>query len=215
MKLYLGLAKPLLLYVYLPLAFIGLLAVIFKSKSSRTRLWAIPLYLFAAYAIPLGDVTWHSWHMAKVCPKAGLHIYRTVVVDGFMALTGGESYILKDGYSFVESKDFYNKGIVTRYEKTASGVRRLDGVPPISEWELVENLNQEIDKKPGVTISRSVIRNRQTGEVIADYYYYSAWRGWIDALIGSVIDNSVGGCYRRPKLTQKYQDILIPSGESK
>ena len=53
MKFYIGLAAPLLLYVYLPLAAIGLLVLFAKVESWKTRRWAIPLYLVLAYAIPI------------------------------------------------------------------------------------------------------------------------------------------------------------------
>jgi hypothetical protein len=102
MKLYLGLAALLLLVVYLPLALIRLVVLFSKIKRRKTRIWAIPLYLILAYLIPLGDVTWHSWNMAKVCPKAGMKIYRTVKADGF--IPAGEYGIRELGYSFGESK---------------------------------------------------------------------------------------------------------------
>lgn len=102
MKLYLGLAGPLLLYVYLPLALIGLAVLFAKAKSWKTCAWTVPLYLILAYAIPLGDVTWHSWNMAKVCPKVGLHVYRTVVVDGFLGTTVGKETMERYPYVFVE-----------------------------------------------------------------------------------------------------------------
>ena len=60
-----------------------------------------------------------------------------------------------------------------------------------------------------------VIRNRNTGEVIAEQLAYSAWRGWIDALIASVIDNSAGVCYKRPGMYEKFPEILIPTGGKK
>lgn len=214
MKLYLGLAKPLLLYVYLPLVLVGLLVLFFKSKRLRTRLWAIPFYLFLAYAIPLGDVTWHSWHMAKVCPNAGIHIYRTVEVDGFYCSIS--SIIEKYPYAFVEGDESPGLRGYIRLERKNGKIVALHNIPELlAEWEMLHAPYHYPDKMLGVTVDGYVIRNRHTGEVIAESMSYSARRGWIDALISSVIDNSVGGCGKRIDLFDKLPGILIPKGASK
>lgn len=209
MKFYIGLAAPLLLYVYLPLAAIGLLVLFAKVESWKTRRWAIPLYLVLAYAIPMGDVTWHSWNMAKVCPKAGLHVYRTVVVDGFMP--ADETYVSRGGYRFVEGEISPKTGLVTRWEKTESDIQRLDGVLPKSEWALKSGIAKQ-NYADGVSEEYESIQNRQTSEIIAERRLFLAWRGWIDAWIASVIDNSVGGCNGGSYLLiGSIAKILIPS----
>ena len=208
MKLYLGLAAPLLLFVYLPLVIIGMAVLFTKVKPWKTRAWATPLYLTLAYAVPLGDVTWHSWNMSKVCPNAGLHVYRTVVVDGFMP--GSEYTVLKRGYRFAESRVNSSNGLVTRWERTASGIERLDGVPPKSEWEAIGGVAIP-DRNLGINATRSFVRNRYTKEIVAEDMYFSAWRGWIDARIASVIDNSAGGCGRSQTLYDSIDMILLSS----
>lgn len=210
MKLYMGWGCTLLLYFYVPLALIGLLLLYRKFKPRKTRAWAVPLYVLVAYAIPLGDVTLHSWSMAKVCPKAGLHIYRTVVVDGFMP--GGEGDI-KRGYRFMESHSGTD-GTVTRWEKTTAGINRLDNVPAKSEWE--ERIDgPEPDSKFGVTVTHEYIQHRMTKEIIAERWRFSAWRGWIDAWIGSLIDNSPGGCDGGALILRAYIDNILISSERK
>lgn len=209
MKLYLGLAGPLLLYVYLPLALIGLAVLFAKVKPWKTRAWAVPVYLVLAYTIPLGDVTLNSWNMAKVCPKAGLHVYRTVEAQGF--IPGSEYAVRERGYRFAESTIGTKTGLVTRWEKTESGVQRLDGVPPKSEWELISTIAFP-DYEFGVSKEYEAIQNRFTKEVIAERWVFLAWRGWIDAWIGSVIDNSVGGCNGGSQiLRDSIEKILISS----
>ena len=209
MKLYIGLAGPLLLYVYLPLALIGLAVLFFKVQPWKTRAWAIPLYLILAYAIPLGDVTWHSWNMAKVCPKAGLQIYRTVKADGFMH--GGEYTVRERGYLFAESKINLSDGLVTRWEKTKFGVQRFDRVSPKSEWELVSSTALPAYEQ-GVSKEYEAIRNRVNGEIVAERSVYIAWRGCVDASIASVIDNSAGSCDGGSRmLRDSIENILITS----
>ena len=65
MKLNLGLAGPLLWFIWLPLVLLGLVILLIKIKTWMTRAYLIPLYLVIAYVIPLGDVTLNSWHMAQ------------------------------------------------------------------------------------------------------------------------------------------------------
>lgn len=151
MKLYLGLAKSLLFYVYLPLVFVGLLVLIFKFKRLRTLLWVVPLYLFIAYAIPLGDVTWHSWHMAKVCPNAGIHIYRTVEVDGFYCSIS--SIIEKYPYDFVEGAEASGFSGYLRRERNRGDVVVLHNVPELlADWEMLHTPYYRLDKMLGVTV---------------------------------------------------------------
>ena len=82
-KLYLGLAAPLLLFLYLLLVLFGLVELVTRKWRWRVKAPVLLAYLLLAYAVPLGDVTQHSMAMAKVCGKAGLHVYRTVKVEGF------------------------------------------------------------------------------------------------------------------------------------
>ena len=215
MNLYIGLAGPLLQYVYVPILIVGMLVLYVKLKHWKTRLWAMPLCLILAYAIPLGDVTWHSWNMSKVCPKAGLHVYRTVVVDGFQGKYGGVETMEKYPYVFVESTPYPDENSVNRFVHSGDQIVFTKIPKPTAEWEIAQDRLDYPDKLLGVTVERDVIRNRNTGEVIAEQLAYSAWRGWIDAKIASVIDNSAGNCYTHPKMNQKFHEILIPSGTTK
>ena len=217
MKFYIGLAAPLLLYVYLPLAAIGLLVLLAKVETWKTRRWAIPLYLVLAYVIPMGDVTWHSWNMVKACPKAGLHVYRTVVVDGFVPEQSiSKDFLERYPYRFIETRPRTNKnGTVFRIERVNGQIVEIDGAQPLAEWEYVREPFDYPDKSLGVTVDREVIQNRRTGEVVAEDFSFTAWRGWVDSGISTVIDNVVGVCYERPGMYEKFYEILIPSGVKK
>lgn len=216
MKLYIGLAAYLLFFVYLPIVVIGLGFLFTKVKPWRARLWAVPIYVAVAYAIPLGDVTWHSWNMAKVCPNAGLHVYRTVVVDGFFGEFVGLDTMKRNAYSFLESSEAPGIPGYIHLERKNDEVVVLHKFPRISaEWEYVRTPFDFPDQSLGVTVDREVIRNRRTEEVIAEDFSFKAWRGWLDAWIASVIDNSAGVCYERPGMYEKFPEILIPSGAKK
>ena len=212
MKLYIGLAGPALLIFYLPLVLIGLLVLASKVWRWKKRYWAIPLYLILAYLIPLGDVTWHSWKMNKACDQAGLHIYRTVVVDGFQGWYGTEDTMKKYPYVFVEGRPFPGRKTINRFERKGDEIVVTKIPGPTAEWEIADEHSNYYDKRQGVIVHSRVIRNRHTGEVIANDRYLRALGGWVDGLIGSVIDNGAGGCEREPRMSTEFHNILIPSG---
>ena len=210
MKLYLGLAEPLLWFIWLPLVLLGLVILLIKVKTWMTRAYAIPLYLVIAYVIPLDDVTLNSWHMAKVCPNAGLHVYRRVNVEGFIPeVILSRDILEKYPYNYLESRKDA-RGLVYRLERTALGFIELNDVRPKAEWEIVNHIIERADKFSGVNVERKVIRNIKSREVIAEDIHYAAFSGWIDRKISSVIDNPVGVCYSMPGLSDKYHEILIP-----
>jgi hypothetical protein len=68
------------------------------------------------------------------------------------------------------------------------------------------------DYELGVSKSHETIQNRQTKEVIAESWRFVAWRGWLDAWISSVINNSAGGCDggQQAILRSFAHKILIP-----
>ncbi len=126
-------------------------------------------------------------------------------------MPGDEYYVSEIGYHFVESRDRNNDGFVTRWEASATGVQRLDNVPAKSEWERVSEGPQP-DHERGVTVSYEYVMHRVSQEIIAEIWYFSAWRGWIDAWINSRINNSAGGCGGGVKL--HITEVLIPSKET-
>ncbi len=115
------------------------------------------------------------------------------------------------GYRFVEGRINPADGLVTRWEKTESGIRRLDRMIPKSKWILVNEVSVP-SVNVGVNSSREYIHNIATKEVLAERKTFAAWRGWIDRWIGSLIDNSVGGCNGGSDiLLESAVKILIPN----
>lgn len=141
--------------------------------------------------------------------------YRTVVVDGFLGTTVGKETMERYPYVFVERPAIRVDPVFGHFERRDDQIVNFVVPRPTAEWEHVRDPFDFPDKSLGVTVDRDVIRNRKTGEVIAEYFVYGARRGWVDAWIGSVIDNSAGNCYKRPNMNDKFQEILIPSGAKK
>jgi hypothetical protein len=154
-----------------------------KSALKSRRVWAVLAVAGAAYVIALGDVTLHSWNMAKACPKAGVRIYRTVKVDGF--IPSSEYSILSripKGYLVGDTPAHPVLGLATRWKRTDSG---------ISEWEIAFT-GPVPDYELGVIAYREVAQNRLTKEIVAEFWRFRAQQGWIDAKFGP--DINPGGC---------------------
>lgn len=150
---------------------------------------AVFVAILIAYAIPLGDVTINSLAMAKVCPSAGLHIYKTVEVEGFV----GSAALRESPYRFNEfptprvDGTYYWK----RFEKQADGsIAVIDLEKPTAEYEVLtpDGYTKSLGMRlggydQGTRNSRWLIRNRVTGEVMAEWLFFSALPGWVDRFL--------------------------------
>jgi hypothetical protein len=168
------------------------------------------LALLLAYAIPLGDVTVNSIAMAKVCPSAGLHIYRTVEVEGFIG-----HYNLKDKpYQFIEFPTPRVDGTYywMRSEKNLDGsiaVKNLE--QPTAEYEIAYE-QWHIDKEREVETSRYVVRNRKSGEILAERNLFNPRPGWLDRILVYRWFGTGGreGCHGEPSAGIDELKVLIP-----
>ncbi|MDP3845821.1 MAG: hypothetical protein Q8R10_05280 [Pseudomonas sp.] len=208
-KFYIGLAKPLLLFVYLPIVLAGLLFLVTRRLPWHKKAPALLAYLIIAYAVPLGDVTVNSINMAKMCGKVGLHVNRAVEVDGYFARGTPAVDLRKYKYSFVE---FSQPGIpVTHLERINGEIVKSRISEPAAEWENIVLAFDQRDIANGVSVSQhEVIRSRKSGEILAEEISYAAWSGWLDRKIAALIDNSIGSCYSRPFMYESIDKILIP-----
>lgn len=189
MKLYISdLSIYVLVIFYLPLILWILWRILKRSSSIVRKIGMASLVIIVTYVIPLGDVTVNSLAMAKTCPTAGLYIYKTVQVEGFVG-----SVALRDTlYRFNEAPTRRIDGTYywRRFEKQADGsITVTDLEKPTAEYEVLtaggyaESVGMRLDGYDQVTHtkkSRWVIRNRVTGEVIAEWLFFNALPGWVD-----------------------------------
>jgi len=211
MKLYITAMSLFVLVVfYLPLV-LWVLKRIWNSPRWHgiKKAGILILVLILAYAIPLGDVTVNSLAMDKVCPTAGLHIYKTVEVEGFAGDLGGRDDLERFPYRFVEAKS--PGGHIVRYERQPDGSISVErGNQPTAEYEVV-SVQWHFDKKLYVDTSSYLIRNRVTGDVLAEYPIFKSLPGWVDRFFVYRWFGYGGrdGCYGLP--TNNFiQQVLIP-----
>ncbi len=184
MKLYISdLSIGMLVVLYLPLA-LWLLWKVARSKSvsKAAKGFVIPLVLILAYAIPLGDVTAHSIAMGKVCPKAGLNIYKKVRVEGYFDTGSGPREIEQYGYRYIETQK--PGGKVARYERQADGsIKRSELDQPTAEYEVVYENRSPVPELGVRSMQRWHVRHRLTGEVVGEWLAFSPMHGWVDRFL--------------------------------
>jgi len=200
MKLYItNLSLLMLLIFYLP----AVLWVLWRiSRSPRWhgtgKAGLSLLTLILAYVIPLGDVTVNSMAMAKVCPSAGLHVYKTVKVQGFV----GHYDLRGSPYQFIEFPALRANGTHywRRFEKQPDGsiaVKELS--QPTAEYEVI-SVDWHMDDKHGVESSGYVGRNRLSGGILAEWNLFNSLPGWLDRILVIRWFGTGGrdGCHGKP-----------------
>lgn len=211
MKLYItNLSLWVLILFYAPLV-LWVMWRIWRMPRLRGAKKALALLSAAllAYAIPLGDVTVNSIAMEKACPSAGLHIYKTAEVEGFIG-----RYSLRDiPYRFVEfpkqrvdGTDYW-----IRYERNPDGSiseKSLD--IPTAEYEIVYE-QWHVDRGRKVETSRYFVRNRLSGELLAEWNLFNPIPGWLDRnfVIRWFGSGGRDGCHGKPAYGFEPQ-VLIP-----
>lgn len=184
MKLYISdLSLYLLAFVWLPFV----VWVLWKlARSSRLRGWkkaaGVTVALVLAYVIPLGDVTLYSFSMAAVCQRSGLQIHKTVEVDGYLTDVGDGDILKKRSYKFIETpkREVDGSQYWMHYEIRPDGTissQRLS--QPTADYESV-SVGWHMDTENGVMASSYVIRNRSSGDVLAEWNLFNAPFGWLD-----------------------------------
>lgn len=183
MKLYItSLSVLVLIFIYLPIVLWALWRL-WRSPRWRGAAKACVMLLAAllAYAIPLGDVTVNSIAMAKVCPNAGLHIYRTVEVDGFI----GHRTLDYAPYKFIEFPTLRTNGTYywVHSEKRPDGSiseKKLE--QPTAEYEVIDG-QWHVDSNLGVEAMTDVVRSRISGEILAERNLFNPLPGWLDKIL--------------------------------
>ncbi len=210
MKLYIsGLSVIVLALFYLPLIIWALLAI-GRSKTLSRAKKALVLILVAilAYAIPLGDVTLNSIAMAKVCPTAGLHVYKTVKVEGYFDRRASDYVLKKYPYRFIEYERPSEK--IIHLERKNEDVVQTILEQPTAEYEVVYT-NWTADEQIGVERLHSFVRNRATGEVIAEQLLFDPKPGWLDqVLVLRWFGGRIHGCHGVDASTPIAYKVLLP-----
>lgn len=216
MKIYISEGALLLLGLfYLPVV-IWLLWKVWKNLPPQLpiRIAAIVIASVIAAAIPLGDVTITSLQMAKLCPQAGVFVKRSVKVDGFYTKFGSPD-MLDRGFKYIESRGVGNQIIVYSREGGKTQTEKYD----VKEYQIKSRYEYIVDEESGpyqgrqnIGISKSVVRDRTTGEELGYTLRYKAYPGWVDRNTISRLGKSLWMCpeYTISQEIQMQRQVLLP-----
>lgn len=186
MKLYISdLSLFVLILFYLPFVLWGMVRLWRTPQlQGAKKMGALLFAVLLAYLIPLGDVTVNSIAMAKVCPSAGLHVYKTVEVEGYATSIGSEKIFEAHPYKFIDVREYTTSGDVwNHFERSADGgIRKSVQKQSAAEYEIVDG-DWHVDHVRGVEVTTDVIRNRKTLEILAKRDLFNPLPGWLDKTI--------------------------------
>jgi len=201
MRLYIsGGALLLLVLVYLPVVVLALRLLWRRLPPRRPiRIGVSVLAAIAAAAIPLWDVAIASAQMARLCPEAGLKVYRTVEVEGYLTNFGGNlGEITRSGFSYLEEQStperiliFTKKG--NRVVKTVVDLRETHYVIR-SRYQYRHRSIEQVKGALNVAEWKSVVVDRTTGDVLGQAVSYSAFPGWVDRNTIQLVGNLLWTC---------------------
>jgi hypothetical protein len=216
MKFYItNLSLFVLIVLYLPIV-LWVLWRVWRLRQLRgaAKASVILLAVLLAYAIPLGDVTVNSLAMAKACPSAGLHIYKTVEVEGYLTTIGDGSTLKTYPYQFIETPQLKADGTyyLKHYKKNPDGSISEESLEkPTAEYEVIGG-QWHVDNVHGVEVTTNVIRSRKSGEILAELNLFNPRPGWLDKILVIRWFGTGGrrGCWGEPASMVDVSNILIP-----
>lgn len=173
----------MLVIFYAPLVF-WLLWKLWRAlpRNPIVRVSVTAVALLIATAIPLWDVVITSVRMAELCPQAGIFVKRSVKVDGFFTDFAGED-TLKKGFNYIERLSSGDRIIL--YTRDGNAVKKEEfGTKQYQVKSRYEFIYKDIYARPLegylIDVSRSVVRDRVSGEEIGYSLRYTAFPGWFD-----------------------------------
>lgn len=170
-----------------------------KGMSARPA-YRIMITSFATLAV-VSAMTWDvvrtSITMAQLCPQAGVHVKKTVKVDGFYTNAASPD-MLGRGVKFIESHSHGNRIVVYVRSDDAVVKEEFDTQQYLlkSRYEYIyDSVTGPIQGRRDIGIQKSVVRDRKTGEELGYAIRFKAYPGWIDRNTFSRISQVLWMCH--------------------
>ena len=217
-----GLGWMFIVLVWLPLC-AWLLVVIGRRLRGRRWKWlALPVIALVMLAIPLGDDAYIQWRFNRLCRDAGIHIKRTVEVDGFYdditialskpgPVTSPQAVeaLERSGFRFIEGRSGRRQGEITHIENTSGTwtVTLLDR--PTARYHFRFTRHHE-QIGIGMTAYEEVVLDTHTGETVGRFTIYTRYPGWLDGLWLRFFDRTGTQCPPPGKRGDMLTRVVVP-----
>ncbi|MCB1748124.1 MAG: hypothetical protein H6977_05710 [Gammaproteobacteria bacterium] len=164
----------------LPFAYLIYKLLIKLLDPGPTSRQIIAAWLLAACVLVVyGDEFVIAREAQKLCvSEAGLRVYETVQVDGFINPFGSGKETIEQGFQFMEKRSGFHRWI---------HISKIGGEVVVKTIEHPESIYEVVTRGQGAT-SRCCYRNtleireRTTGKLKGSYYTYTIKRGWIRSI---------------------------------
>lgn len=217
MALQFGLFDYIIIAVFYALAATVLLfAWLWLRRWRHWRAVLIPVALVALIA-PWADEVWIAWRFGQLCKDAGVHVYRTVEVDGFYDSTmrSGYELIKRHGYKYMEhpsdprTKVDYVERIDGEWKKTTLDRPRSRYIYQFADPR------QEVPAGFKIEKTEWQVVDSQNGEIIGRETRFSRYPGWVQSLwikyFGNGGNTCEGAAPQPPTLRHLlYHYVVIP-----
>lgn len=181
------------------------------------RIGITSLATLAVVAAMTWDVVRTSMTMAQLCTQAGIHIKKTVKVDGFYTNFGSPD-MLEKGFKYIEGRSYGDRLIL--YDKESGVVKKQEfdsrKYKIKSRYEFIYGAESGAYKgRKDIGIRKSVVRDRASNEELGYALGYIAYPGWLDQNTVGLISRLVWGCKSEVSVQDVivYQRILLPNNE--
>lgn len=159
------------------------------------------------------DVVLTSVKMAELCPQAGVHVKKSVRVEGFYTSYGSPD-MLDQGFSYIESRSHSDRLVV--YSKDGNTVKNEEFDAKTyrvkSRYEYIYDAeNDAFQGRQDIGIQKSIVRDRQTGEELGYSLSYTAYPGWVDRRTLSLLAKVLWACpdfTKSPAIEMRKQTLL-------
>jgi len=160
------------------------------------------------------DVALTSGKMAKLCPQAGVHVKKSVQVEGFYTSYGSPD-MLDQGFRYIESRSYGNRLVV--YSKDGNTIKNEEfdarTYQVKSRYEFAYNAEHgAFQGRQDIGIQKSIVRDRQTGEEFGYSVTYFAYPGWVDRHTLSLLTQVLWACpgFTSSPDIEMYKQTLLP-----
>ena len=184
MTLAFGLIDYILIAVFYGMAAVALLFLWLWLRKGRYWRFVIPPLALIALIAPWTDEVWIAWRFSQLCRDAGVHVYKTVEVEGFYdsILRSGYELIEHYGYKYMEHpSDPRSK--VDRVEKVDGEWRKTTSDQPSSRYQYrFADPRQEVPIGYKLEKTEWQVVDTRAGEVIGRELRFARYPSWVQSL---------------------------------
>jgi len=161
------------------------------------RVAAVVLVALVAAIAPVWDVALASYQVAQLCRAAGLKVYETAHVDGYLTNVGSGAE-LKEGFSYIELRNSANT--LTVFTKAGDKLDKQTINTAQTPYQIKSRYEFKlgnlvpVDGSALIGVSHSLVIDRTTNTKLGESIVYTVLPGWLDRRTTQLVQRYVWLC---------------------